>query len=524
MAAYFVRRRGGSPEGPISKTEISRQVAAGALLPEDLVGANIDGPWAKVATVRQLAPLIPARAPRAAARVEATKGPSVPTPAEPRGSSPAFKLFAALLVTAATGAAMIPILMLASKSRSPQAESTPVVEAMKSATDTAESPRATAVADLPEAGSSGHPGDAEPTAPTLTAAEQPADDAARSGPTATPPADVVSRPGEHAPGSEPTTRPEPDATVAAGQPADPPVRQRTPDPVPSPKPPPDPRPTCDQFASGMLKQFSDAAEAHREFLELLKDRSKANNAKLLAAALDRANASELALIRIQIPDHLQGCQPGFVLRERLAAGAKEYEEQREFVVKTLTSTAWQQRLARSSESAAMRLLQAATVRRSQLHDRLPACRIDALMHAMNAHVAYVSGDVRTWIVEFSAAVEAIDRQDPFQYYLATKWPTGYGAGHMFEVSSSYWTMPDSMLGEVMYRRWVQERGLEAEILDRVYRRGELPGGSFPAAMSSLLQQDVFQRILGPSRSDGKWNARAAREQPAEYEPIRPYTK
>jgi hypothetical protein len=55
MASYYLLRVGGTPEGPISKTELCRMAEAGHLSPDDQVSPSIGGPWTRIRRVAQLA-------------------------------------------------------------------------------------------------------------------------------------------------------------------------------------------------------------------------------------------------------------------------------------------------------------------------------------------------------------------------------------------------------------------------------------------------------------------------------------
>jgi hypothetical protein len=59
MAAYYLLREDGQPEGPIRKTEICRMVESGEVGPDDQVAASQFGPWTRVAKIPQLAALLP---------------------------------------------------------------------------------------------------------------------------------------------------------------------------------------------------------------------------------------------------------------------------------------------------------------------------------------------------------------------------------------------------------------------------------------------------------------------------------
>ena len=86
MAAYYVLRAGGRPEGPIRKTEICRMVESGELGADDQVASSAAGPWTRVRSISQLAALLPG----AGSRGGPMRWPGVDEPTMPSMSSNPF--------------------------------------------------------------------------------------------------------------------------------------------------------------------------------------------------------------------------------------------------------------------------------------------------------------------------------------------------------------------------------------------------------------------------------------------------
>jgi hypothetical protein len=527
VANYFVRISGAAPTGPLRKTEICRMAASGELAPDDLVGATAEGPWSRASKVPQLAALLPPREMSAGVvpgrRVPAPKGrPSAEPPPEPPSEPPSaraggafahqaprgrrLKMLAAVLVLAVASAAAIPLSELISQELD---------------------------------GASANAYDRVYRQPTVKA-----EDVYVRAPAA-PAMEADSLRGARAASGVDS----PAASTSAVAPA-------APEPAPVLREPPEK--SRSSRGEAVIAEWIDLLEnvvtAHQAFESAFGPEVPSEDPKAILAALERVNEAELRLWRFQVPDELMGCQIPYVARERLEQIGGQIENARSRLGRALrgprwaallgidpnayrdvrwSSSEWVALISADPASSLARPLRGATLLRERLggYGRALRWQIGPVIHAIDAEVAYAGGNTLGWIQALQRAVHGIQGQDILTYYLfRSDFDVGRSGrlGSPSEwraVEATYreWTDGVSIVNRIS-SRWRQEAEAELPQLDSYYRRYPVGGSTWQEGERADLQRLVFAQILGTSRSDVNWNARAAREHPQEYAEIKPYIK
>lgn len=321
--------------------------------------------------------------------------------------------------------------------------------------------------------------------------------------------------------------------------------------------------TCDEFTREVLATFDGALNAHKAFNAAAiayAEGPTAETAERLLAAGTAANDAELLIVALTVPEVLDGCQPSFVLQERLQERLSAYEEELERVAavrKRCGSPEWRipmplapfevnlngedrvirdavategfwgegfpggltpQLMARFGPK-----LRAMIVRRGQLRpeDNL-IFKFRCVRRAMDAQVAYAEGDALAWADAFRDSMRFLAEDDPIPYYLAKYAYSSHGddsrpgwcrSNHWGNGAGRFWAGPD---------RVMQNAIDQLPILDR-YNRREF-GKSLADRTKDELQRDVLGWLLLESRRDEAWQRRVEREAPAEFRAIEPYIR